>query len=145
MSERPFTGRFGRVRVVSHAKRPDVPDNWVIMNAPRPLSGTRLLSDMRNPQPYAREGNFVVAIDPADPDAARHIAANRAADACVLVFVPESLIVQMGAAYYFAFVRAEQVAQTVLNELAEGGRGDLLALKGRERLEDGLTPGGGEA
>lgn len=141
MSERQFTERFGRVRVVSLAKRPDVPDNWVIMNAPRPLRGTRLLSDMRNPQPYAKEGNFVVAINPQDPDAALCIATNRSLDACVLVFVPDALLRQMGAAYSVAYARTESVAQTALNELAEGETSNLLAVLARECIEAGLTPG----
>ena len=57
-----MTNYIGRIRVVSDAPRPDVPDNWIVMNAPRPLYGHK--SDLQ-PGP---EGLFTVAIDPSDPE-----------------------------------------------------------------------------
>lgn len=144
MSERRFTERFGRVRVTTSARPSDVPEDWVIMNAPRPLSGTRLLGDMRTPVDYAAEGMFVVAIDPSDPDAARHIAANRSLDACVLVFVPESVLLQLGAAYYVAFTRSDTSADALV-KLLTGERGAIPVMaKAMGGIEGAFTPGGKE-
>ena len=146
MSEqRRFTERFGRVRIVGHA-RPDADDRTIFMNAPRPITGTRYLSDPARPQPYAVEGLFVVAIDPTDPDAARHIAANRSLDACVLVFVPPVLLEQIGAASYVVYARSDWQTGALVQEIA--GRMDpsnLLASKGRNVLEKALNPKDGDA
>lgn len=141
MSERRFTERFGRVRVTTSARPSDVPENWVIMNAPRPLAGTRLLGDMSKPVNYAVEGLFVVAIDPHDPDAAADIAANRSLDACVLVFVPESVLLQLVAGRSTAFARSNTSAEALVKLLTRDNMAALITNEAIRGIEGAFTPG----
>lgn len=88
---------IARIRIISSSERPaDVPFNWIIMNAPRPLDGHKTnLPD--NP-----EGLFTVAIDPAESDAPRMIKENRTLNACTVVYLTPDLLLQIGLAHYAA-------------------------------------------
>lgn len=58
----------------------DVPDGWIVMNAPRPLLGTKTLEG----GPFM-SGRFYAAIDPADSMAAGFVAENIKLDARVVL------------------------------------------------------------
>ena len=69
----------------------DVPTNWVVMNAPRPLLGTKTLEG----GPFL-SGRFYAAIDPADSMAATFLAENVKLDArVVLQGIGEDLQIEM--------------------------------------------------
>jgi hypothetical protein len=95
-----MTSYIGRVRIFQ-TPRPDVPDNWIVMNAPRPLYGHKT---HLQPGP---EGMFTVAIDPSEADAAWMIKENRGLDACTVIYLSPELLLQIGLAHYMAKARTE--------------------------------------
>ena len=69
----------------------DVPANWIVMNAPRPLLGTKTMEG----GPFL-SGRFYAAIDPADSAAAAFVAENVKLDArVVLQGIDEALQIEM--------------------------------------------------
>jgi len=108
-----FTSYTGRVRIVTDQPRPDdVPAHWLLMNAPRPLYGKQIPG--RGP-----EGAFVVAIDPADADAAWQVKENRGLDACTLVHLTPAQLFQIGFAHYVAKATTEGSVQIICSRAAE--------------------------
>lgn len=88
------TKRRGLIRVV--IGDPPMIGNFIFMNAPRPLTGSYYLADPGNTAPYAREGQFVVAIDMDDSSAEAYIENNRNMDACCLVFMSKDRLRLIG-------------------------------------------------
>lgn len=69
----------------------DVPGDWIVMNAPRPLLGTKTLEG----GPFL-SGRFYAAIDPADSAAAAFVVENKKLDARVVFQgIPPELQVEM--------------------------------------------------
>lgn len=120
--------RKGRVRIAVGAP-PAGSEGMICMNAPRPLLGVALLGG-------GPEGQFVSAIDPKDPNAARQIEANRRDDACFLVWVPQALISAIGAAVVLASVKEGDhgLAVRTLDEMP-----DWIDYRGLQALQDGLA------
>lgn len=80
----------GMPGVVSAERPMDVPDGWVVMNAPRPLVGTQTMAD----GPMVA-GRFWAAIDPNDTAAASYAEENRKNGAVVVVQASKSEQVEM--------------------------------------------------
>ena len=81
---------------IRHVKgvRPDVPEDWIICNAPRPINGTK-----RWTGPFI-EGVFYAAIDPNDEQKDWMITSNTSNDAAQLIFYTEDELVSVGLTYY---------------------------------------------
>lgn len=126
-----MTLRKGRVRIDSINDRPDVPPDWLIMNAPRPICGTK------EELGYGPEGAFTVAIDPADEMAAWMVKENRGLDACTVLYLPDELLFQVGFAHYVATVRSEQMIASVVEYAAKDSR--MIGDHGFTVLTSGLN------
>jgi len=141
-----FTERRGRIRVV--VGEPPMAGNFVFMNAPRPLAGSYYLADPEKTAPYAREGQFVVAIDTYDAYAESYIKNNRQMDACCLVFIPKDKLRLIGLSHYVGLFRSEYQIDVMLK--AFNTRPELLdfAKVLESALNDALKkqtlPGGDE-
>jgi hypothetical protein len=72
----------------------DIPENWIVFNAPRPLFGT-LITAAGGPQAGCTwigdfvTGRLYAAVDPEDEDAQRWIDENRSLAAVILVYVSQ--------------------------------------------------------
>jgi hypothetical protein len=106
-----MTLRKGRVRIDSINDRPDVPPDWLIMNAPRPICGTK------EELGYGPEGAFTVAIDPADDMAAWMIKENRGLDACTVLYISDSQLFEIGFAHYAAIASSEGMIANVIKSV----------------------------
>src|SRR5690606_26453953 len=100
--------RTGRVKIITGA-RPAGFEGHVIMNAPRPLLGTRVI------EPRGPEGAFTVAIDLRDGNAGEIIALNRRDDACFVVYVPLDLLQTLGDALTLASVDTPEGIEDAVN------------------------------
>lgn len=134
-----MTNYIGRVRVVSNAPRPDVPDNWIVMNAPRPLYGHK--SDLQ-PGP---EGLFTVAIDPSEADAAWMVKENRGLDACTVIYLTPELLLQIGLAHYMAKARSEAQIGLIARHAADAAtlptlRDSAVTTHGWDVLKSAFNP-----
>jgi hypothetical protein len=79
------------------AERPaNIPNTWTIMNAPRPLWGTRAW------QGDFISGIFYVALDPASVSYQDHYDYNQSQDATILEYVSQQDVVDEMIAYYKA-------------------------------------------
>ena len=111
-----MTSRKGRVRIDPINQRPDVPPDWLIMNAPRPLYGTK------EELGYGPEGAFTVAINPADDMAAWMIKENRGLDACTVLYISDSQLFEIGFAHYAAIASSEGMITHVIEYAARDDR-----------------------
>lgn len=126
-----MTSRTGHVRIERTAARPDVPSDWIVMNAPRPLYGTK------EGLGYGPEGAFTVAIDPADEQAAWMVKENRGLDACTVLYLPDELLFQVGLAHYVAIASSEQMIANVVKYAARDSR--IIGNHGFDVLTGGLN------
>lgn len=127
------------------AERPmDVPDGWVVMNAPRPLVGTQTMAD----GPMVA-GRFWAAIDPNDTAAASYAEENRKNGAVVVVQASKSEQVEMAlvgneyADTYRKDYQGEELYKVLNPASALQGRtaGDLQGLLGQAKTAmAGKTP-----
>ena len=143
------TGTFqsiaaGMPGMVSAVRPMDVPDGWVVMNAPRPLVGTQTMAD----GPMVA-GRFWAAIDPNDPAAASYAEENSKNGAVVVVRASKSEQVEMAlvgneyADTYRKDYRGEELYKVLNPASALQGRtaGDLQGLLGQAKTAmAGKTP-----
>lgn len=74
--------------------RPDIPGDWIVCNAPRPLVGTKVWRG-----PFVT-GVFYAAIAPDDEQKDWMIVRNSSDDAAQLIYHDEAELVAIGWAYY---------------------------------------------
>lgn len=109
----------------------DVPAGWVVMNAPRPLVGTKVLEG----GPFL-SGRFYAAIDPADSMAANYLDTNRRLDAVVVIHATREQQVEMAligneyAEQYRAEYQGDALYEVLspLDKLSGKTAGELKAL-----------------
>lgn len=126
--------RKGRVRIDSINHRPDVPPDWLIMNAPRPICGTK------EELGYGPEGAFTVAIDPTDDMAAWMIKENRGLDACTVLYLSDELLSQIGFAHYAAIAPGDGMIANVIKSVTSYDK--AIAKHGFDVLISALNRGG---
>jgi hypothetical protein len=129
-----MTSYIGRVRIDHINVRPDVPTDWLIMNAPRPLYGTKTRFG------YGPEGSFTVAIDPSDEQAAWMIKENRGLDACTVLYISDEQLFQIGFACYAALASSEEMISQVVKYVIKddrciGDHGLAMLLRGINKGE----------
>lgn len=116
------------------AKTFDVPENWIVMNAPRPLLGHQTFSN----GPFL-SGRYYAAIDPCDSMASIYIEKNRQLDARVVIQASKAVQVEMAlvelkyAEQYRSDFSGEELYRAVSPErrLCDRSVTDLLARKGK--------------
>jgi len=113
-----------RIRHVC-SERPDVPEDWVICNAPRPIVGTKTWTG-----PFI-EGVFYAAIDPVDEQKDWMIMRNSSQSAVQIFYHTESALVSLAIIYY-----KKNYPDTV-NEIDEVEMRDWLVSRGLEILNEG--------
>lgn len=117
-----------QLRPTTHARPADIPADWRIFNAPRPLYGDK----------YWRgefiKGVFYAAVDPASPDAKTHVELNASLDADELVYVTEDMLVAVAVEYF-----RSEYGETLTPDDIEREH-DWLWMRAIELLRDGEIP-----
>ena len=100
-----------RIHIVTNQRRPSVPGHWIIMNAPVPLYGHKF--DL-GPGP---NGNYTVAINPAEGNSTFMIQDARENGAWTLLYLTPKLLRGIGAAHWAAKAGRHELHQ--LNQLLD--------------------------
>ncbi|MHC4413520.1 MAG: hypothetical protein ACYSW6_11235 [Planctomycetota bacterium] len=76
------------------SSRPDIPEDWIICNAPRPIHGTKTWTG-----PFIT-GVLYAGIAPDEPRADEMIAYNSIQDAVQVLYISEEKAIEIAAVYY---------------------------------------------